>query len=398
MIETQLKLFKMDTNQLKDAQQKKALNKWATNGFIGSIIAGTGFGKSRCGVIAVGESMRRNIDNNWNALVLVPTIQLKDQFREEFIKWGYDDIVDSVIFACYQTAYKCEDHHYNIVICDEIHLGLSPEYRKFFENNTYDRLLCMTATLPEEHEYKELLLQMAPCVYEITLDQCVELGLVSPYDIVCRPLELTYDERTQYKKINNRFVYWKSQLGGFDAWENASYIIKNISALPQEKKAATQFYRAIRERKKIIDFAENKVEAFKDIVLNNPDKRILAFGGANEFTDILADSVIPLARAYHSKKTKKQRETALEVFKNGTVNVLCSTKALNQGFDVPDANMGIVCGLTSKSLPMIQRVGRLIRFQEDKRGKIIILYIKDSQEEKWLKNAVKKLNNVKFES
>ena len=46
---------------------------------------------------------------------------------------------------------------------------------------------------------------------------------------------------------------------------------------------------------------------------------------------------------------------------------------------------------------MIQRVGRLIRFQEDKTGEIIILYIKDSQEEKWLKNAIKNLNNVKFE-
>ena len=43
---------------------------------------------------------------------------------------------------------------------------------------------------------------------------------------------------------------------------------------------------------------------------------------------------------------------------------------------------------------MIQRVGRLIRFQEDKIGEIIILYVKDSQEEKWLKKAVRNLNNV----
>ena len=234
-------------------------------------------------------------------------------------------------------------------------------------------------------------------MYEITLDECVDLGLVSPYNIVCRPLELTYIERTDYKKINNRFVYWKGQLGQHEAWDNAKYILSNMSASSEEKRAATQFYRAIRERKKIIDFAENKIEAFKDIVLNNPEKRILAFGGANDFTDMLTDSVIPLAQAYHSKKSKKQKESALKNFREGVINVLCSTKALNQGFDVPDANMGIVCGLTSKSLPMIQRVGRLIRFQEDKIGEIIILYIKDSQEEKWLLSAVKNLNNIKFE-
>ena len=58
--------------------------------------------------------------------------------------------------------------------------------------------------------------------------------------------------------------------------------------------------------------------------------------------------------------------------------------------------MGIVCGLTSKSLTMIQRVGRLLRFQENKTGKIIVLYIKDTQEEKWLKSAVKGLTNVNW--
>ena len=60
--------------------------------------------------------------------------------------------------------------------------------------------------------------------------------------------------------------------------------MQDLSASPQEKKAATQFYRSIRERKKIIDFAENKIDAFQDLVLANPDKRILAFGGANEGT------------------------------------------------------------------------------------------------------------------
>ena len=36
--------------------------------------------------------------------------------------------------------------------------------------NMYDSLLCMTATLPEEEEYKELLKTIAPTAYKITLD------------------------------------------------------------------------------------------------------------------------------------------------------------------------------------------------------------------------------------
>ena len=121
---------------------------------------------------------------------------------------------------------------------------------------------------------------------------------------------------------------------------------------------------------------------------------MLVFGGANAFTDKLTESIQPFGLAYHSGKTKKQRTTAIEKFKDGSIRVLCSTKALNQGLDVPDASVGIVCGLTSKALSMIQRVGRLIRFQEGKQGKIYILYVENSQEEKWLKSSVRGLKNI----
>ena len=56
----------------KDQEQRKALNAWAKAGFTGSIIAGTGFGKSRCGVLAVAHSIDEH-DSKGNALIIVPT-------------------------------------------------------------------------------------------------------------------------------------------------------------------------------------------------------------------------------------------------------------------------------------------------------------------------------------
>ena len=381
-------------NKIKDTEQRHALNMWAKTGFVGSIIAGTGFGKSRCGVLAAGKTLRDHIEGEGRGIVLVPTVQLRDQFEEEFSKWGYEDVVDNIDFVCYQSAYKLKDNHYNIVVCDEVHLGLSPEYRKFFENNTYDRLLCMTATLPEENDYKLHLFKLAPTVYRISLDQCVAMGLVSPYDIICVPIKLTDDEQKEYKSINKKFVYWKYQLGQFGAFDAAKAIMANKNASAKDKQAAARFYACIRDRKKIVDFASNKVAQLQKLVIQNLDSKMLVFGGANAFTDELCDATQPFSVSYHSGKTKKQRENALLEFKEGNKNVLCSTKALNQGLDVPDASVGVVCGLTSKALPMIQRIGRLIRFQEDKKGKIYILYVKDSQEEKWLKSSVKGLKNI----
>ena len=387
-------------HEVKNKEQKKALNAWAKGGYNGSIIAGTGFGKSRCGVLAVCHIIDKVYDNEPKceprALILVPTVQLQDQFKEEIIKWGKESYLMHIEIMCYQSAYKLVDKDFDIVVCDEVHLGLSPKYRKFFENNTYNSLLCMTATLPEEEEYKLKLYELAPVDYQITIDRCVELGLVSPYEINCIPVELTDIEQADYKKVNNKFVYWKYQLGNFDAFNEAKRVLADSSAAPEMKQAAAQFYACIRARKKIVDFASQKIYALQKLVVNNPEEKILVFGGANAFTDQLAEATETLSTVYHSGKTKKQKEQAIKDFKTGTKTILCSTKALNQGFDVPDAGIGVICGLTSKSLSMVQRVGRLIRFQEDKIGKIYILYVKDSQEEKWLNSSVKNLKNVKW--
>lgn len=382
----------------KDEEQRKALNAWVkkTN-FRGSIIAGTGFGKSRCGVLAVKQTL--SIFGG-NALILVPTTQLQKQFKEEFIKWAglpqeyCEKMLEKINIICYQSAYKLKKNHYSIVVCDEIHLGLSQEYRKFFENNTWDRLLCMTATPPEEIEYKDYLYKIAPLAYRLSLDECVKLELVSPYKVICKPIKLNAEEQKQYKKANNTFVYAKYNLGQFDAFEQARYILANKESTPQEKQYATMFYKAIRQRKAVVDHAIGKVEELQKLVIKNVGEKMLVFGGSNVFTDQLAEATCCLSTTYHSGKTKKQKEKALEDFRSGDKPVLCSTKALNQGFDVKDATMAVICGLTSKGLTMIQRIGRIIRYQEDKIGKIIILYIKDSQEEKWLKNSVKTLNNV----
>ena len=383
-------------HKLKDEHQKKALNAWRSANYIGSVICGTGFGKSRVGVLAVANTLNSS-DNQHRALVLVPTTQLQEQFKEEFKKWGKENLLDNIDILCYQSAYKLVDEHYSIVVCDEVHLGLSPEYRKFFENNTYDRLLCMTATLPEEDEYRAILVNLAPTVYSLTLDECVDLGLVAPYNIICRPISLDEEEQKQYKMYHNRFRHW-SRLLGFDAFKAAQFIMANkATASTEDKKAATMFFNAIRARKSVVDRASSKIIGLQKIVVENLDTQILVFSNSNTFTDELCSAVSDRAVSYHSSKSAKQRKEALQRFNDGDADIICSTKALNQGFDVPHASVGVICGLTSKSLPMIQRVGRLLRYQKDKVGKVYILYVKDSQEEKWLNKAVIGLKNIHWE-
>ena len=378
------------TIETKSKEQSNALNAWHTAGYRGSIIAGTGFGKSRCGVLAVAHALT----DGGRGIVLVPTNQLQDQFADEFRKWGKEHVLSRVEILCYQSAHKLQDQHYDIVVCDEVHLGLSPVYRRFFESNTYDKLLCMTATPPEEPEYRELLERLAPTVYTITLDQCVQKGLVAPYKILEVPVMLTEVEQKAYTAHNRSFVHQKYMLGGHNAFNMANDILRDKAGQfgPADKKAAAQFFNAIRKRKAVVQHASNKLEIAKQIADSHKGEKILTFSGTNDFTNQMAAKLDGMI--YHSGKTKKQREKTLEEFKSTDGAILCSTKALNQGFDVPDVGIGIIAGLESKALPMIQRVGRLIRFRPGKQGIVYILYVAGSQEQKWMEQATKSFKNM----
>ena len=56
------------------------------------------------------------------------------------------------------------------------------------------------------------------------------------------------------------------------------------------------------------------------------------------------------------------------------------------GADIPDIDLAVITSATSKKLQSIQRIGRAIRYQEDKRAIIVDVYAKDTQDEYWLKN------------
>ena len=69
--------------------QKKALNDWANQGFKGSIIAATGFGKSRVATLAIAYSYNELEDQEARCLVLVPPQHLREHSPNQFAQGGF---------------------------------------------------------------------------------------------------------------------------------------------------------------------------------------------------------------------------------------------------------------------------------------------------------------------
>ena len=98
---------------------------------------------------------------------------------------------------------------------------------------------------------------------------------------------------------------------------------------------------------------------------------------------------------------KSLKEEALRKFSlpQSKVNVICTAKALDQGFDAPDVQLGIDASRTSNPTQFIQRSGRIARnyIYKDgstKQGIYVCLYVPDTRDEDWLRKCQAESTNV----
>ncbi len=82
-----------------------------------------------------------------------------------------------------------------------------------------------------------------------------------------------------------------------------------------------------------------------------------------------------------SDSKPEERKRVLRRFMSGHVGALCTPRILDEGVDVPDADLAIIVASSSTRRQMIQRMGREIRRKSDERAaSIIFTYVKQTPE------------------
>jgi superfamily II DNA or RNA helicase len=82
------------------------------------------------------------------------------------------------------------------------------------------------------------------------------------------------------------------------------------------------------------------------------------------------------------KTGKEERQDVLKGFREGRYNAVVTSKVLDEGVDVPDAELGIILSGTGSGREFIQRLGRLLRPKSDinKKAKLIEIISADTRE------------------
>ncbi len=348
--------------------QEAALAAWELGHRRGVIALPTGSGKTRLALAALQRTCL-------SALCLVPTRVLVDQWLREIgtVHRGpvgcYGDGVRQLhplTVATFESAYRHMAHlgdRFDLLIVDEVHHfggGLRDEALEMAIAGTR---LGLTATPPRGAAATRLDELVGPTLFELTVADLAG-GFLASFDVITLHLDLSPEERTTYSGLRGVF---QSVHGEFRRTApGATWLDFTVHAArtPEGRRALA----AWRQMGRLVTFTHAKRRALAALLERHRLSRVLIFTADNETAYAIArlHLVMPLT----CDIGRRERAAVLEQFRLGHLRTLVSARVLNEGLDVPDADVAVIVGGTLGEREHVQRVGRLLRPSEGKRAMV----------------------------
>lgn len=410
----------MTVNEKKAKVQAEANAAIDANGGFGLIAMATGTGKSKIGVDRASniyEKSKKIVFGLFRILLVVPTEKLRDEgWKEEFTKWNKVEVYKEIERTCYASLHTYEYTEWDLVIMDEVH-NTTPYNSIFFKNNTIKSCIALTATPPKDPVKQQILKEnKLNLVYEITLDQAVEMELVAPYEITVVTMKL--DDKDKYikkeykdKKTSQMKSFMQTEL------DNYIYLTKSVEfgSNPMSRINRMRFMYNLKSKtvtaqgilknvipqdKRTLIFCGSKEQAnqvceHRYYSKPTPPKRPKNFDEATKVSDKKIKEYADKAKKYLEQMQEFQGNKSYSLFFEGTINRLSCVDALNEGVNLPMIDCGLMVKLDSQELNFIQKLGRFLRIREGHIGKIIILAVEDTVDIEWVNKAMAKIDNTK---
>lgn len=351
--------------------QVAALAAWRKVGSQGLVVLPTGSGKTLMAHMAVASCRR-------SALVVVPTLDLVAQWVnsvkdilgvEAGVVGGGEHEVRPYTVITYDSAARHMEHlgnRFGFIIFDECHHLPGPVYSLIARMTIAPFRLGLTAT-PERVDGGEQMLEelVGPTAYSSRVSTLAG-DVLSPYKAVKILVDLTHDEEARYQEARKQYLSFcrerKLRLGSPSGWQN-------FLAETCRSKVGQAAFEAYLTQKNIPLNSENKFNALSDILGEHSGGRIIIFTHVNELAyRISRRYLIPVIT---HQTPPRERAEILARFGEGVYPAVVTSKVLNEGVDVPEANVGVILSGSSSVREHVQRLGRILR---KRAGKEAVLY------------------------
>ena len=359
--------------------QETALAAWELGRRRGIVALPTGSGKTRLALAA----LRRT---RLSALCLVPTRVLLDQWLREIraVYRGsigcYGDGVRQLApltVATFESAYRNMDQlgdRFELLVVDEVHHFGNGLRDEALEMSVADVRLGLTATPSRDGRAVARLAELVgPIIFELAVADLAG-GFLASFDAITLYLDLTAEEQSAYVSLATVFRGAYADFRRMAPEANWADFACHAGRTPEGRRALA----AWRQMRRLLGFTHSKRGALASLLRRHRDSRVLIFTADNETAYAIAREhlVMPLT----CDIGRQERDDVLERFRGGDLRTLVSARVLNEGLDVPDADVAVIVGGALGEREHVQRVGRLLRPSEGKRAVVYELVMRNTLE------------------
>jgi RNA polymerase primary sigma factor len=386
--------------------QLDALVSWLQCGRRGVIEAVTGSGKTDVAIAAASDALRRGRF----VLVVVPSRVLMEQWHGRLRAMlpearigrlgdsGKDtpDSCDVLVTTRHSAAaYKPvpPNEAGGLLIADECH-GLGGGILRRALLTQYDERLGLTATLERSDDaVNDLLLPyFGGICHRYGFEQAIADGVCARPRVAFVGVELSVDERAEYMETEQKLVTARHHLRSVPGMplEPFGDFLAAVAHLAEgdagaDGRAARDYLDAFSKRRQIVAQTSGKYE-----LLGSLADSIRDADGALVFTETVraANHAInrldPLVSIdlITGSTARGQRREILDDLRVRRLDAVAAPRVLDEGIDVPDANLGIVMSASRTRRQMIQRMGRILRRKRPGvAARFVIMFAKDTLED-----------------
>lgn len=367
--------------------QVEALAEWERSKYRGIVSVVTGGGKTIFALSCI------DLIKPQSTLIIVPTTALLEQWWEEaanYFDLDLDEInivssslrfrFGTINIAVLNTAAKLVDRIPQskcFLIVDECHKAAAEHFRAVLQINTVASLgLSATPERPYDEGLEEVLIpSLGPVIFTYDYSAALRDGVIVPFELRNIIFDLEDERQVEYNKLSKAIALSIRNYGS-DAEETVALYLK---------------------RARVLNLSLNRVRLALKLVAANRGKRALVFhediDACNLIHSVLTENGVS-AGVYHSKMTLRAKAKMLIQYRQGLIDVLVTCRALDEGFNVPETELGIIAASTATRRQRIQRLGRVVRPAKDKSNALIYTLVATAPEINRLKEEETKLEGV----
>ena len=351
--------------------QTEAVEAWKAAGRRGIIALPTGTGKTFVAEMAIESAAR-------STLIVVPTIDLMTQWASRLERTfgmhvamfgGGAHEFGPITVSTYDSALLTMDTHGNefgLLVVDECHHLPGETYRHIAKAAIAPFRLGLSAT-PERDDLPQYALTelLGGICYRKDIDE-MEGEVLATYRTERICVDLSDEEFAEYHANREKYLDFIRRNGiamsSKDGW--MQFLIA-VSRRPGGREALKAFF----AQKRIALSGRAKLEMIWTLLKRHANGRIIIFTADNRTAYDIGERFRLPVLTHHTKSG--ERKEFLESFRSGEYPCIVTSRVLNEGVDVPEADVGIVVSGTGSIREHVQRLGRILR---PAAGKSAVLY------------------------